>query len=149
MTNAYQWDLYSPHFVGLDDMFHRLESMTQHDKNYPPYNLIKHDTSNYEIQIALAGFKPEEIEVSTESNILRIATTHAKQDPKIEYVHKGVSKRSFTRTWQLGDDVRVTDVVFADGLLCVSLEKIIPEHQKRTVYKIGGSATTDKQLLTE
>jgi len=148
MTNTFTWDLYSPHFVGLDDMFHRLESMTHHDKNYPPYNLIKHDTSNYEIQIALAGFKPEEIEVSTESNILRIATTHAKQDPKIEYVHKGVSKRSFTRTWQLGDDVRVIDVVFADGLLCVSLEKIIPEHQKRTVYEIGGR-TTGKQLLTE
>ena len=148
MTNTFTWDLYSPHFVGLDDMFHRLESMTHHDKNYPPYNLIKHDTSNYEIQIALAGFKPEEIEVSTESNILRIATTHAKQDPKIEYVNRGVSKRSFTRTWQLGDDVRVTDVVFADGLLCVSLEKIIPEHQKRTVYEIGGR-TTDKQLLTE
>ena len=148
MTNAYQWDLYSPHFVGLDDMFHRLESMKQHDKNYPPYNLIKHDTSNYEIQIALAGFKPEEIEVSTESNILRIATTHAKQDPKIEYVHKGVSKRSFTRTWQLGDDVRVTDVDFVDGLLCVSLEKIIPDHQKKTVYDIGRK-TTDRQLLTE
>ena len=148
MTNTFTWDLYSPHFVGLDDMFHRLESMTHHDKNYPPYNLIKHDTSNYEIQIALAGFKPEEIEVSTESNILRIATTHAKQDSKVEYVHKGVSKRSFTRTWQLGDDVRVTDVCFADGLLCVSLEKIIPEHQKRTVYEIGGK-TTEKQLLTE
>lgn len=148
MTNTFTWDLYSPHFVGLDDMFHRLESMTHNDKNYPPYNLIKHDTNNYEIQIALAGFKPEEIEVSTESNILRIATTHAKQDPKIEYVHKGVSKRSFTRTWQLGDDVRVTDVDFADGLLCISLEKIIPEHQKRTVYEIGGR-TTDRQLLTE
>lgn len=148
MTNTFTWDLYSPHFVGLDDMFHRLESMTHHDKNYPPYNLIKHDTSNYEIQIALAGFKPEEIEVSTESNILRIATTNAKQDPKVEYVHKGVSKRSFTRTWQLGDDVRVTDVCFADGLLCVSLEKVIPEHQKRTVYEIGGK-TTEKQLLTE
>ena len=146
MTNTFTWDLYSPHFVGLDDMFHRLESMTHHDKNYPPYNLIKHDTSNYEIQIALAGFKPEEIEVSTESNILRIATTHAKQDPKIEYVHKGVSKRSFTRTWQLGDDVRVTDVVFADGLLCVSLEKIIPEEKKRTTYTIGSGK---QQLLTE
>ena len=148
MTNTFTWDLYSPHFVGLDDMFHRLESMTHHDKNYPPYNLIKHDTSNYEIQIALAGFKPEEIEVSTESNILRIATTHAKQDPKIEYVHKGVSKRSFTRTWQLGDDVRVTDVDFMDGLLCVSLEKIVPEHQKKMVYEIG-KRPTEKQLLTE
>ncbi|MFZ9728692.1 MAG: Hsp20 family protein [Candidatus Nanopelagicaceae bacterium] len=130
-------------------MFKRLENMTHHDKNYPPYNLIKNDTSNYEIQIALAGFKSEEIEVSTESNILRIATTHEKPDSEVEYIHRGISKRSFTRTWQLGDDVRVTDVDFADGLLRVSLEKIIPEHQKRTVYTIGGSATTDRQLLTE
>ena len=146
MTNT--WDIYLPHAVGLSDVFHRLDSMTQHDKNYPPYNLIKYDTSNYEVQIALAGFKPEEIEVSTESNILRIATTNARQDPKIEYVHKGVSKRSFVRTWQLGDDVRVTDVDFADGLLCVSLEKIIPEHQRKTVYEIG-HRPSNKQLLTE
>lgn len=149
MPNTYQWDLYTPHYVGLDDMFHRLESMSHHDKNYPPFNLIKYDTSNYEIQIALAGFTPEEIEVSTESNILRIATTHTKQDPEFEYIHKGVSKRSFTRTWQLGDDVRVVDVGFNDGLLCISLEKIIPEHQRKTVYKIGETATTSKQLLTE
>ena len=146
MTNT--WDIYLPHAVGLSDVFHRLDSMTQHDKNYPPYNLIKYDASNYEVQIALAGFKPEEIEVSTESNILRIATTHARQDPKIEYVHKGVSKRSFTRTWQLGDDVRVTDVDFVDGLLRVSLEKIIPEHQRKTVYEIG-QRPSNKQLLTE
>ena len=146
MTNT--WDIYLPHAVGLSDVFHRLDSMTQNDKNYPPYNLIKYDTSNYEVQIALAGFKPEEIEVSTESNILRIATTHAKQDPEFEYVHKGVSKRSFTRTWQLGDDVRVVEVNFVDGLLCVSLEKIIPEHQKKTVYNFGRKQS-DKQLLTE
>ena len=62
--NKYAWDVYSPHFVGLDDIFHRLDSMTAHNTNYPPYNLIKHDTSNYEIEIALAGFKKEEIEAS-------------------------------------------------------------------------------------
>ena len=132
MTNT--WDIYLPHAVGLSDVFHRLDSMTQHDKNYPPYNLIKYDTSNYEVQIALAGFKPEEIEVSTESNILRIATTHARQDPKIEYVHKGVSKRSFTRTWQLGDDVRVTDVDFVDGLLRVSTGEDYPRTTRRKLY---------------
>ena len=54
---THTWDLYLPHAVGLNDMFHRLDSMTNHNKNYPPYNLIKHDASNYEIQIALAGFK--------------------------------------------------------------------------------------------
>ena len=143
--NKYAWDAYSPHFVGLDDIFHRLDSMTAHNTNYPPYNLIKHDTSNYEIEIALAGFKKEEIEVSTESNILKVASINKKRDTEPEYLHKGLSKRSFTNTWQLGDDVRVVDVVFEDGLLSVSLEKILPEHQRRTVYNIGG----DKELLLE
>ena len=72
--DKFAWDSYSPHFVGLDDIFHRLDSMSNHNTNYPPYNLIKHDTSKYTIEIALAGFKPEEIEVSTESNILKVAT---------------------------------------------------------------------------
>lgn len=146
MTNTYQWDLYSPHFVGLDDMFHRLESMTHHDKNYPPYNLIKHDTSNYEIQIALAGFKPEEIEVSTESNILRVASKDSRTDPNVEYLHKGLSKRSFLNTWQLSDDLRVSDVAFEDGLLRISLKKIIPEHQRKVTYSIADQA---KELLLE
>ena len=87
--NKYAWDVYSPFYVGLDDVFHRLESMTSHNKNYPPYNLIKHDAANYEIEIALAGFKKDEIEVSTESNILRVASKDTKTDPNVEYLHKG------------------------------------------------------------
>ena len=133
----YTWDIYLPHAVGLNDMFHRLDSMTSHSKNYPPYNSIKHDASNYEIQVALAGFKREEIEVSTESNILKVASKIAGTNPEVEYLHKGLSRRSFTETWQLADDVRVVDVNFNDGLLCIHLEKIIPDHQKQKVYDIN------------
>lgn len=132
----FTWDIYSPHFVGLDDVFHRLDSMTHHNKNYPPYNLIKHDNSNFEIEVALAGFKREEIEVSTESNILRVASNSAGQDPKVDYLHKGVSKRSFVSTWQLGDDVRVVDVGFEDGLLRINLERTVPEHMKKITYEV-------------
>jgi len=110
--------------------------MSSHNTNYPPYNLIKHDSSNYEIQIALAGFKREEIEVSTESNILKVASKTSGSDPKVEYLHKGVSRRSFVFTKQLSDDVRVVDVAFEDGLLIISLEKIIPDHMKRTTYEV-------------
>ena len=145
----YTWDIYAPFGVGLDDVFHRLDSMTGHNTNYPPYNIIKHDNSNYEIEIALAGFKAEEIEVSTESNILRIASRHPKGNPDVSYVHKGLSKRSFNNSWQLADDVRVTDVEYVDGLLSVSLEKIIPEHQKKVTYTIGEAKTSDQQFLTE
>ena len=142
----FTWDIYSPHFVGLDDVFHRLDSMTHHNKNYPPYNLIKHDNSNFEIEVALAGFKREEIEVSTESNILRVASKDSRTDPNVEYLHKGLSKRSFLNTWQLSDDLRVSDVAFEDGLLRISLKKIIPEHQKKVTYSIADQA---KELLLE
>jgi molecular chaperone IbpA len=140
------WKDYVPHAVGLDDVFHRLEAMSGNNVNYPPYNLIKHDSSNFSIEVALAGFTRDEIEVSTEQNILKVASKSPKQDSDRTYLHKGVSKRSFTRSWQLSEDVKVKDVKYEDGLLTIDLERIVPDHQKRTVYNIG---STEKQLLTE
>jgi molecular chaperone IbpA len=148
MTPKYTWDIYSPFSVGLDEIFNRLDTISNHGTNYPPYNLIKNDSSNYQIEIALAGFKPDEIEVSTEQNILRVTSQVQKRDTERTYLHKGLSKRSFSNTWQLADDVKVASVDFADGLLTISLEKIIPEDKKRTVYTIGG-ALSAPQLLTE
>ena len=141
------WEVYQPFNVGLDHIFTRLESMSGHNTNYPPYNIIKYDGANYEIEIALAGFSAEEIEVSTEQNILRVASNVPKPDTERNYLHKGISKRCFTNMWQLGGDVKVSAVDFTDGLLIISLEKIIPEDQKRTVYNIGRHL--DPQLLTE
>lgn len=148
MTNL-TWEVYQPFNIGMDRVFNRLDAMSGHNTNYPPYNIIKNDAANYEIEIALAGFKSEEIEISTEQNILRIASKVAKRDTDRTYLHKGLSKRSFSNTWQLGDDVRVSSVDFADGLLTISLEKIIPEHQKKTVYKIGSLELPAPQFLTE
>jgi molecular chaperone IbpA len=145
--NTTTWQVYAPFGVGLDSVFNRLDAMSGHNTNYPPYNIIKNDAANYEIEIALAGFKAEEIEISTEQNILRVASKVAKRDTERTYLHKGLSKRSFSNTWQLGDDVRVSSVDFADGLLSISLEKIIPEHQKKITYNIGRHL--DPQFLTE
>jgi molecular chaperone IbpA len=122
--------------------------MSGHNTNYPPYNLIKHDNANYEIEIALAGFKANEIEVTTEQNILRVTSKVEKRDTERNYLHKGLSKRSFNNSWQLSEDVKVSSVDFEDGLLTISLEKIIPEHQKKTTYNIGRSIKTS-QFLTE
>jgi len=149
-TRLNSWDVYTPFNVGLDDVFHRLEAMSGNNVNYPPYNLIKHDTSNFTIEIALAGFKSEEIEVSTEQNILRVASKVEKRDSERNYLHKGLSNRSFTRTWQLGEDVRVSSVDFVNGLLIIKLQRIIPEHQKRQIYTIGETiGSTDPQFLSE
>lgn len=148
MTNTYAWDVYTPFNVGLESIFNQLDAMSGHNTNYPPYNIIKKDGANYEIEIALAGFKSDEIEVSTEQNILRVTSKVEKRDTERVYVHKGLSRRSFTNSWQLADDVRVSSVDFADGLLTISLEKIIPEHQKKTVYNIG-RFISDPKFLTE
>jgi molecular chaperone IbpA len=147
MTNL-SWQVYQPFNVGLDDIFNRLDAMSGHNTNYPPYNLIKHDNANYEIEIALAGFKANEIEVTTEQNILRVTSKVEKRDTERNYLHKGLSKRSFNNSWQLSEDVKVSSVDFEDGLLTISLEKIIPEHQKKTTYNIGRSIKTS-QFLTE
>lgn len=148
-TTKYTWDVYAPFGIGLDTVFNRLDALSGHSTNYPPYNIIKHDESNYEIEMALAGFKATEIEVSTEQNILRVASKIEKRDSERKYVHKGLSKRSFNNSWQLADDVRVTSVQFVDGLLTISLEKIVDEHQKRTVYKIGEHEIPVPKFLTE
>lgn len=148
MTNL-SWQVYQPFNVGLDDIFHRLDAMSGHNTTYPPYNLIKHDAANYEIEIALAGFTADEIEISTEQNILRVTSKVEKRDIERTYLHKGLSKRSFNNSWQLSEDVRVASVDFNHGLLSISLEKIIPEHQKKTTYNIGTpiKASGKKQLL--
>jgi len=148
MATKYVWDTYPSFSVGLDEIFDRLEAMSGHNTSYPPYNLIKHDGSNYEIEIALAGFKANEIEVSTEQNILKVASKIEKRDSERNYLHKGLSKRAFSNTWQLSDDVKVVGVDFVDGLLSISLEKIIPEHQKKTVYTVS-SANSTRQFLAE
>jgi molecular chaperone IbpA len=145
--SQYTWDIYAPFGVGLDSIFNRLDAMSGHNTSYPPYNIVKHDEANYEIEIALAGFRADEIEVSTEQNILRVTSKVEKRDTERTYLHKGLSKRSFNNSWQLADEVRVSSVDFADGLLTISLEKVIPEHQKRTTYTIGRKL--DPKFLTE
>jgi molecular chaperone IbpA len=144
------WNEYAPLAVGLDEMFNRLDSMQNSvNVNYPPYNIVKHDNSNYTVEVALAGFKPEEVEVFTEQNVLTIASKIEERDTSRQYVHKGLSKRSFTRKIQLSDEHRVSSVDFQHGLLTVDIEKIIPEHQKKTVYKIGDLEVPVPEFLTE
>jgi molecular chaperone IbpA len=144
------WNEYAPLAVGLDEMFNRLDTMHNSvNVNYPPYNIVKHDNSNYTVEVALSGFKPEEIEVSTEQNVLSITSKVEERDTSRQYVHKGLSKRSFTRKIQLSDEHRVSSVNFEHGLLSVDIEKIIPDHQKKTVYKLGDLEVEVPQFLTE
>lgn len=125
--------------VGLDDLMYRLHSygMGSVNEAYPPYNLVKESEVKWRIEMALAGWAPEDIEVSTESNVLFVKSKSAKTTGDEEYMHRGVATRTFARGFNLSDDVEVENVVFKHGMLIVELHKIIPDHQKLKVYEIS------------
>jgi molecular chaperone IbpA len=121
--------------IGLDEWFKRFDTAYETHTNYPPYNLVKESSVDFRLEIALAGYKKEDIEVTTEWNKLFVDVKKV-DDTDDEYLYQGLAKRAFTRTWTLSDDVEVKDVSYVDGLLTVKLNRVIPEHQKRKVYDI-------------
>lgn len=121
--------------IGLDEWFRRFDSAFETPTNYPPYNLVKDNETEFRLELALAGYKKKDIEVTTEYNKLVIEAKKV-DDAEYQYVHHGLAKRAFTRTWTLSDDVVVGDVSFVDGLLTIKLNRVIPEHQKKKVYEI-------------
>ena len=124
--------------IGLEDWMRRLDNAFEAgDVNYPPYNLVKETDTRYRLELAIAGFSKDDVEVTTESNKLTVEGKQKDADTS-EYVYRGLASRDFTRTWTLSDDVEVNEVDFTNGLLTVRLNKIIPDHQKRKVYKIAG-----------
>ena len=127
--------------VGFDDLFYRLHSygMGSVNEAYPPYNIVQESNVKWRIELALAGWAPEEVEVTTESNVLLIRSIAPKNKGEDEYVHRGISTRTFARGFNLSDDVEIGTVSFDNGLLVVELRKIIPEHQQLKVYEIQNS----------
>ena len=129
-----------PLSVGFDDMFDHFESMFDVPTvNYPPYNLVKTGTHKFDIEIALAGFNKKDIDVSVENGLLTIESkvksvvndsVGADAGKDEQMIHKGISKRYFKRSFTIADDVEVKGAELKDGLLKVSLEKIIPESKK-------------------
>ena len=124
--------------IGLEDWMRRLDNAFEAgDVNYPPYNLVKETDTRYRLELAIAGFSKDDVEVTTESNKLTVEGKQKDTDT-VEYVYRGLASRDFTRTWTLSDDVEVNKVDFTNGLLTVRLNKIVPDHQKRKVYEIAG-----------
>ena len=125
--------------VGFDDLFYRLHSygMGSVNEAYPPYNIVEESNIKWRIEVALAGWSREEIEVSTESNVLLVRSIAGKSKGEEEYMHRGISTRTFARGFNLSDDVEVGDVKFNNGLLTIELKRIIPDHQKLKVYDIN------------
>ena len=132
-----------PLSVGFDDVFNHFESMFDYDminvSNYPPYNIVKTGDNKYDVEVALAGFNKKDINVSVENGMLTIESkTEDKskvsdlksEDKDGEVIHKGISKRYFKKSFTISDDVEVKGAELKDGMLRVSMEKIIPESKK-------------------
>ena len=117
--------------IGMDDYLDRFFNTPMQSSNYPPYNLIQVNNHESKLEIALAGFKKDELKVYTEFGKLYIEGK--KEESKIDgtFVHQGLAKRSFERVWTITDDTKIGSVKFENGLLTVELNKIVPEHHAR------------------
>ena len=116
--------------IGMDDYLNRFWDLDT-TSNYPPYNIVQVNNVESRLEIALAGFKKEDVKVYTEFGKLHVEGKQEDKEKNGEFVHKGLAQRSFNRVWSLSDDTEIRDVGFTDGLLVVTLGKVVPEHHAR------------------
>ena len=133
-----------PVTIGFDDVFNHFESMFDGDvftapmTNYPPYNIVRTGDNTYDIEVALAGFGKKDINVEYAENTLTIKSVKNadESEEKDGVIHKGISKRQFTKSFTIADDVEVKGAELKDGLLKVSMERIIPEGKKARTIEV-------------
>ena len=120
--------------IGLDEYFDRIFSLHETTTNYPPFNLVQVSNVESRLELALAGFRKKEVFVYTQDGKLFVEGQKEDKETDTRYVHKGLAQRSFTRSWTLSDDTEVRSVDFEDGLLTITLGRIVPDHHKRKDY---------------
>ena len=148
MTNSKAISIFNqlrPFTVGFDDVFDHFDMLSTQlpsmsATNYPPYNIVKTGKYTYDIEVALAGYGKKDIDVTYEDSILTIKSIKDKETKEVDdnegMLHKGIAKRSFTKSFTIADDVEVKGAELKDGLLKVSLEKIVPDHKKARTINI-------------
>lgn len=149
--------------LGYDTMFEQIERMIdragasgsqQSSDKYPPHNIIKLDEYNYIVELAVAGFSKDEIDINVADGLLNIKGEKKQSDAEFnaiiqnQYLHRGISSRSFTKTIRIVDTVEVLGAEYANGILSIRLENVIPESKKPRKIEIGG-ATDTKQFLKD
>ena len=133
-----------PLTVGFDDMFDHFEHMMDDSffgrsvANFPPYNIVKTGDNTYDVELALAGFNKKDIEIEYKENVLTVKSKKQEEtkDQDGNIIHRGISKRMFSKSFTIANDVEVKGAELKDGLLKVSMERIIPEHKKAKLIDI-------------
>ena len=141
-------------FLGFDHIFDQLENIHSHAKDtYPPHNVVKHDAYHYEIELAVAGFSKEHIDIEIKDHVLTIKGDRPMRRAQDLYVHKGISARNWNKSFRLSEYTEVSGADLTDGILTVKLEVILPEEKLPRKISIGKNEVTNDnnsaELLTE
>lgn len=125
------------HFIGFDHVWNEIERLSEMSDNklYPPHNVVKHDETTYSVELALAGYKSEELSIEVKDGILVVKGEVDKEER--EFLHKGISTKKFTRTFRLSEHVVVDGADFTDGLLVIDLKVVLPEEKRPRFIPIG------------
>jgi len=156
MASPFNFDPFFSRTVGFEHIFDRLNSIAEDNTatpSYPPYNIRRHSDDKFDIEIAVAGFREEELNVEYKDNTITVEGTKEKEIQE-DYSHRGIANRSFRRTWHLEDYTEAVGAELKDGLLRIRLEKIIPEEMKPKKININGNMREEQtgksaQLLNE
>src|SRR6476659_3886720 len=143
MRSAFDFSPFRRSTVGFDRLFDMLENsnLGQGQENYPPFDLVKEGENEYRIQLAVAGFRPDEIDITAQQNVLVVSGRKSDEtDEKgTDFIYRGIANRSFERRFALADHIQVRGADLKDGLLSIELVREIPEAMKPRKVSIGGS----------
>ena len=141
MRSAFDFAPYRRSTVGFDRLFDMLEnsSLGQSGENYPPFDLIKLGDNDFRIELAVAGFKPDELDITAQENVLTVSGRKKDEGEEKDnnYIYRGIATRSFERRFALADHIRVRGADMKDGLLSIELVREIPEAMKPRKISIG------------
>ena len=134
----------------FDDVEKYLSMDVQKTSTFPPHNIIKLDDNRYVVELAVAGFAKDEIEITAEDGTLTVKGERKEKETDVTYLHRGIGTRSFTKTLTVADTIEVRGAEFKDGILRIGLENIIPDHKKPRKIEISNELKEFKpQLLQE
>ena len=140
-------------FVGFDDQFTRLakmhDDMTKNIPNYPPYNIKKTGDNTYVVEVAVAGFARQDIEIELVDGKMLIKGNVQSNEAEENFLFKGIANRAFTRNFALDDQIEVKDAEMLNGMLRIFLERIIPEHKKPKKIEIKEPTSKTKKISTD
>lgn len=138
---------HDPFFIGFDSILNKLNTANTAGTNYPPYNIVKHGDDGYVIELAVAGFGEDDLDITLHDDTLTIKGETKSVNEDTNYLHRGIAARGFSRKFTLADTIEVLGAQIYNGMLQVKLQNIIPESKKPKKIAIGAEAP--KELLTE